>query len=356
KIASPIPTKGEHNPSILFLFSESFSDPRRFKLVRETTFGRRHLKFWSDHSLLLWPVCFLRQLAGSVSKADYFALRRGFIMAHFGEEDNFDFHKFLRRSLDADFVKVVGMRLWIWVASTLFIFFQAHAFHNYLWLPFVPLLILLMAGTKLEVIITKMCLESSGLAVVSGTLLVKPHNQLFWFGRPQWLLHLIHLVLFQYKFGLRSCFHRRTEDIVIRIAMGILVHLLCGYVTLPLYALVTQMGSSMNTAVFTEGVARGLKNWHKTAKQKTTRKLSDSASPSTRLSAAYPTEINLPATPSLLTVGTSLSDDHGTTSPELDGTSVQLKHVKEIATPEEETDTDNANPKESYNGEFSFKC
>lgn len=45
----------------------------------------------------------------------------------------------------------------------------------------------------------------------------------------------------QYKFGLKSCFHWETEDIVIRMVMGMLVHVLCGYVTLPLYALVTQV-------------------------------------------------------------------------------------------------------------------
>jgi len=45
----------------------------------------------------------------------------------------------------------------------------------------------------------------------------------------------------QYEFGPRSCFNRENEDIGIRIAMGIAVQLLCGYVTLPLYALVTQV-------------------------------------------------------------------------------------------------------------------
>ncbi|MED6173057.1 hypothetical protein PIB30_055705 [Stylosanthes scabra] len=49
--------------------------------------------------------------------------------------------------------------------------------------------------------------------------------------------------------------------------MGVTVQLLCGYVTLPLYALVTQMGSGMRSAVFTERVSEGLKSWHKRAKQ-----------------------------------------------------------------------------------------
>ncbi|KAK1432068.1 hypothetical protein QVD17_08958 [Tagetes erecta] len=29
-------------------------DPERFRFARETTFGRRHLRFWSDSTILLW--------------------------------------------------------------------------------------------------------------------------------------------------------------------------------------------------------------------------------------------------------------------------------------------------------------
>lgn len=59
--------------------------------------------------------------------------------------------------------------------------------------------------------------------------------------------------------------------------MGVAVQLLCGYVTLPLYALVTQMGSSMKRAVFTERVTIGLKNWHQKAKQSVTNNNSTSS-------------------------------------------------------------------------------
>ncbi|KAL0003797.1 hypothetical protein SO802_011358 [Lithocarpus litseifolius] len=41
--------------------------------------------------------------------------------------------------------------------------------------------------------------------------------------------------------GIRSCFHKQNEDIIIRLTMGVVVQILCGYVTLPLYALVTQL-------------------------------------------------------------------------------------------------------------------
>ncbi|KAF3623839.1 MLO-like protein 6 [Capsicum annuum] len=70
-----------------------------------------------------------------------------------------------------------------------------------------------------------------------------------------------------YEFGLKSCYHDHTEDIVIRITMGVLIQILCSYVTLPLYALVTQMGSNMKSTIFNERVATALKNWHHTAKK-----------------------------------------------------------------------------------------
>ncbi|KAI3456216.1 hypothetical protein Pfo_012879 [Paulownia fortunei] len=256
------------------------NDPRRFQFIHQTSFGKRHLKFWSEHRLLRLPVNFLRQFYGSVYKVDYFTLRHGFITAHFAEGSNFDFQKYLKRALDKDFEVVVGMRLWIWIFSVLFIFFNAYVFHNYAWLPFIPLVMLLLVGTKLQGIITKMCLDSNDKShVIRGTLLVKPSDHFFWFDRPKFLLHLIHFISFQnsfqlafftwswYKFGLRSCFHRQTEDIVIRLAMGVVIPILCGYVTLPLYALITQMGTSMGNSVFPEGVVGGLKRWRAKARR-----------------------------------------------------------------------------------------
>ncbi|XP_023899807.1 MLO-like protein 12 [Quercus suber] len=253
------------------------NDPRRFQLSHQTSFGKRHLKFWSDHRFLQWPACFFRQFFHSVYKVDYFTLRHGFITAHFTEGANFDFQKYIRRALEKDFGVVVGISWWIWIFSVFFLFFNAHVFHNYLWLPFFPLVMLLVVGTKLQGIMTKMCLESP--QVVRGPLLVKPNDNLFWFGKPKLLLHLIHFILYQnsfqitfftwtwYKFGFRSCFHKQNEDIIIRLAMGVVVQILCGYVTLPLYALVTQMGTSMGKAVFTESVTEGLKKWRAKAKK-----------------------------------------------------------------------------------------
>ncbi|XP_043687486.1 MLO-like protein 12 [Telopea speciosissima] len=283
------------------------NDPKRFRFTRQTSFGRRHLKCWSQYPLLLWPVCFFRQFSGSIAKADYFTLRNGFIMAHFAEGSDFNFQKFLSRAFDDDFEHVVGISLWIWIFSVLFIFFHAHGFYDYFWLPFIPLMMVLVVGTKLEVIITKMCLESQNKSpVVQGTLLVKPNNDLFWFGRPQWLLHLIHFILFQnsfqlafftwawYEYGLRSCFHREIESIAIQITMGLIVQFLCGYMILPLYALVTQMGSGMKEAIFTARIAKGLKQWHNLARQNLSksRSISPRHSSETRLTETIETSVS----------------------------------------------------------------
>ncbi|XP_041007073.1 MLO-like protein 12 [Juglans microcarpa x Juglans regia] len=287
------------------------NDPKRFQLSRQTSFGRRHLKLWSDHPLLLWPVCFARQFSSSVSKADYFTLRNGFIMANVAEGSNFNFKKFLSRTFDDDFEQVVGIRFWIWIFSILFIFFSAHEFYNHYWLPFVPLVIVLVVGTKLEVTITKMCVEScKENPVTQGTFLVNPSDSYFWFGRPDWLLHLLQLILIQnsfqlafftwtwYEYGLRSCFNENMEDFTIRITMGVAVQLLCGYVTLPLYALVTQMGSSMKRAVYTECVVRGLENWQKNARHRLSTNRSNSSRHSSNSSQFNATETSISNTQS----------------------------------------------------------
>ncbi|XP_038883810.1 MLO-like protein 6 isoform X2 [Benincasa hispida] len=261
------------------------TDPRRFQFARQTSFGKRHLKFWSDHHILRWPACFLRQFYESVSAADYLTLRHGFIAAHLGEGTSFDFQKYITRALDNDFSVVVGISWWVWVFSVIFIFFSAHGFHSYLWLPFIPLLMLLLVGTKLQGIMTEMCLDSHEKShVVRGTLLVRPSDHYFWLGRPKLLLYFIHFIFFQnsfqlaffswawLKFGLRSCFQREIGDLVIGVAVGVLVQFICGYVTLPLYALVAQMGSSMKKTVFTEGVVEGLRRWKGRAKKKVARR------------------------------------------------------------------------------------
>ncbi|KAL5987381.1 hypothetical protein ACLOJK_038547 [Asimina triloba] len=135
--------------------------------------------------------------------------------AHLAPNRKFDFRKYIKRSLEDDF-KVV---------------------------------ILVLVGTKLEIVIMEMAQQiEERTAVVKGVPVVEPSNKFFWFNRPQWILYLIHFTLFQmafflwvwYEFGLTSCFHHGLALSLVRVFMGVALQFLCSYITFPLYALVTQ--------------------------------------------------------------------------------------------------------------------
>lgn len=255
-------------------------DPSRFRLAHETSFVRRHLHFWNRIPIFIWIECFFQQFLCSVTKVDYFTLRHGFISAHLAPGSRFNFHKYIERSLDDDFKTVVGISLPLWLSAVIFLVLNVHGWQSYFWLSFSPLIIILLVGTKLQVIITKMALEiQSRHAVVQGIPLVQPSDEHFWFGRPQLILFLIHFTLFQnafevaffcfiwFQFGLKSCFHENFGFIITRFAMGVGVQFLCSYITLPLYALVTQMGSNMKKeAIFDEQTSNAVKRWHRVAK------------------------------------------------------------------------------------------
>ncbi|XP_047314709.1 MLO-like protein 5 isoform X2 [Impatiens glandulifera] len=105
----------------------------------------------------------------------------------------------------------------------------------------VPLVVIIAVGTKLQAIITQMAVEiQERHAVVQGIPLVQVSDKHFWFSWPKLVLHLIHLTLFQFEFGLRSCFHKNFKLQILRVIVGIGTQFLCSYITLPLYALVTQ--------------------------------------------------------------------------------------------------------------------
>ncbi|THG13029.1 hypothetical protein TEA_005141 [Camellia sinensis var. sinensis] len=201
---------------------EFSNDPSRFRLTHETSFVRAHTSFWTRIPLFFYIGCFFRQFFRSVSKSDYLTLRNGFIS------------------------------------------------------------IILLVGTKLQAILTMMALEiTERHAVVQGIPLVQGSNKYFWFGRPQLVLHLIHFALFQnafqityllwiwYLFGLQSCFHDDNFKLVIvKIALGFGVLFLCSYITLPLYALIAQMGTHMKKSIFDEQTSKALKKWHMAVKKK----------------------------------------------------------------------------------------
>ncbi|KAG6406176.1 hypothetical protein SASPL_133775 [Salvia splendens] len=227
------------------------NDPDRFRFARQTSFVRRHSGIYNT-PIIKWIVAFFRQFSGSISKVDYMTIRNGFITAHFAPNTKFDFHKYIKRSMEDDYKSVLGIRL-----------------------------IILLVGTKLELVIVEMAQQiQDRTTVVRGAPLVEPSNNFFWFNRPQWILFLIHFTLFKnayqmayflwkwYEFGITTCFHEAIFVILIRVFLGLGLQIVSSYITFPLYTLVTQMGSNMKTSIFEEQTSKALKKWHQAAKQR----------------------------------------------------------------------------------------
>ncbi|KAJ8751367.1 hypothetical protein K2173_016563 [Erythroxylum novogranatense] len=257
------------------------NDPNRFRYTRQTTFARRHMSIFTNSRFLLWIKCFFRQFFQSVAKVDYLTLRHGFIAAHLSNNNSFNFQKYIQRSLDHDFKAVVGISPFMWLFVVVFTLVDVHGWNVYLWVSFLPLVIVLLLGAKLEMIVAEMALELKDQSlVIKGAPLVQPNDDLFWLSRPKFVLTLIHYTLFvnsfevaffvwiTLQFGIKSCYHENPGIIAIRVALAVTIQVLCSYITLPLYALVTQMGSQYKSAVLEEQTASILKKWHAEVKRK----------------------------------------------------------------------------------------
>ncbi|CAL2264395.1 unnamed protein product [Prunus armeniaca] len=271
------------------------NDPNRFRFTRQTTFGRRHMTSCTGTgtSFQMWIRCFFRQFFHSVEKVDYLTLRHGFVSTHLSTNKNaFDFQNYIQRSLEDDFRAVVGISPFMWFIVVIFIFLDVHGWQVYLWVSFLPLIIVLVLGTKLEVVVAQMAHQLHDQHnVIKGTPLVQPKDSHFWFSQPQFVLTLVHLTLFMnafelaffiwvtLQFGIDSCYHEHIQIIIIRVVLAVTVQVMCSYITLPLYALVTQMGSNFKSAaVLEEQTTNVMKQWHAEVKKKRKKKQDSSQS------------------------------------------------------------------------------
>ncbi|RCV46735.1 hypothetical protein SEVIR_9G559300v4 [Setaria viridis] len=256
------------------------NDPSRFRFTNQTSFVKRHLGVSSTPGVR-WMVAFFRQFFASVTKVDYLTMRQGFINAHLSPNAKFDFQKYIKRSLEDDFKVVVGISLPLWFVAIFILFMDVQGFGTLIWISFVPLVILLLVGTKLEIVIMEMAKEIQDKAtVIKGAPIVEPSDRFFWFNRPKWVLFLIHLTLFQNAFqmahfiwtlltpGLKTCYHENLGLGIMKVSVGLGLQVLCSYITFPLYALVTQMGSHMKKTIFEEQTAKAVMKWRKAAKDK----------------------------------------------------------------------------------------
>lgn len=154
--------------------------------------------------------------------------------------------------------------------------------HTYFWLAFLPLFLLLIVGAKLEHIITRLAQEAAA-SLSDGTKEVpkiKTSKEHFWFRKPEIVLQLIHFILFQNSFeigfffwvlvtyGFNSCIMERKVYAISRLAIGLIIEVLCSYITLPLYAIVTHMSGDIKLQAIGSGLHEPITNWATGARKK----------------------------------------------------------------------------------------
>ncbi|KAK8678911.1 hypothetical protein V6N13_144389 [Hibiscus sabdariffa] len=175
--------------------------------LHRQTFMAQHAKGgWKRTPIVTWIRSFFKQFYNPVTKSEYIALREGFIMAHIRSQPEFDFHNYMMRTLEIDFKKVVGISWYLWLFVVMFLLFNVKGWHTYFWLSFLPVVLLLVVGAKLENVIIRLAWDVAELKERGEAAQVKPSDEHFWFKRPTIILHLIHFILFQNAFELAFFF------------------------------------------------------------------------------------------------------------------------------------------------------
>nr|TKW04570.1 LOW QUALITY PROTEIN: hypothetical protein SEVIR_7G118800v2 [Setaria viridis] len=154
-----------------------------------------------------------------------------------------------------------------WIFVMIFLIFNVSGWHSNFWISLIPLALLLLIGAKLEHIINKLAYEVATKHFAADEEGLEP------FGRavlsPRVVLSIIHFILFQNAyffwtlamFGVNSCMMDGPGYSISRIIICVVVEVLCSYSTIPLYGIVTHMGSSFKSAVFADDVAEHIRGW-----------------------------------------------------------------------------------------------
>ncbi|PIN22732.1 hypothetical protein CDL12_04549 [Handroanthus impetiginosus] len=249
-------------------------------IQRQSTFVRVHTSNPMDrNSFLVWVTCFFRQFGRSVVRADYLTLRQGFITKH-NLTSKYDFHSYMVRTMEEEFQRIVGVSAPLWGFVVAFMLFNIKGSNLYFWIALIPITLVLLVGAKLQHVIATLALESAGISGSFHGPKFKPRDELFWFNKPELLLSLIHFILFQnafelasffwfwWQFGYSSCFIRNHFLVYLRLIVGFAGQFLCSYSTLPLYALVTQMGTNYKAALIPQRIRDTIHGWKKAARRR----------------------------------------------------------------------------------------
>ncbi|KAK2631378.1 hypothetical protein EUGRSUZ_L02996 [Eucalyptus grandis] len=178
---------------------------RKAKIMRrQSTFVFHHTSHpWSRNRVLIWILCFLHQFRSSIRRSDYLALRLGFITKH-NLPHSYNFHKYMVRSMEDEFQGILGISWPLWGYAIICIFVNVHGLNVYFWLSFIPAILVMLVGTKLQHVVSSLALEIGEPTGPSNATQVKPRDDLFWFGKPEILLQLIQFIIFQNAFEMAT--------------------------------------------------------------------------------------------------------------------------------------------------------
>ncbi|OQU76693.1 hypothetical protein SORBI_3010G189600 [Sorghum bicolor] len=259
-------SEGKGTPSSIVVLHRSHQD----EFVRERAKGS-----WMKLAVVSWITAFLKQFHDSVSKSDYEALRSAFIVMHYPQKPDFDFHKYMIRAVEHEFKRVVGISWYLWLFVIVFLLLNINGWHTYFWLAFLPLFLLLIVGAKLEHIITRLAQEAAASLSkdTEEAPKIKPSKGHFWFHKPELVLHMIHFILFQNSFeigfffwvlvseGFGSCMIEQKPYAISRLVIGVIIEVICSYITLPLYTIVTNMTGEIKLHGLGSGVHESVHGW-----------------------------------------------------------------------------------------------
>ncbi|KAK9065006.1 hypothetical protein SSX86_016389 [Deinandra increscens subsp. villosa] len=291
-------------------FSSVYFNCKCSGMTRLSTFIYRNTSHpWSQHNILVWLLCFSRQIWSSINRADYKALRLAFIATH-NLPLSYDFHKYMLRSMEEEFRDIVGISIPLWIFSISCILLGFHGTNIYFWLSFLPAIFIILVGTKLHRIVIKLAVETKNTSLSQSQINLR--DELFWFGRPRLLLRMIQFISFQNAFEMAtclwsvwevnetSCFTKNHSFLVIRLTFGIISQIWCSFITFPLYVIVTQMGSQFKKTIVSENIRESLHTWRRRIKAKHKHDL---------------TFTLLPETSSTMSLDSMIDDNHDEVAP-----------------------------------------
>jgi len=227
---------------------------------------------------LVWRA-FLAQFRFSVNREMYMSLRRLFL-ERTGATEDFDFHDFLRESMEEDMSSIIGMNVLMWIVATLFVIFP-----GWLFLPagLACFVVMLFVGTMLESVALRLAQASyERFNSEEVELSMKERDgkidspskrrqirseidskNFFWLGRPRLMLKVFQFVLFENAISLSMLIFSLWQDKAwltvngqigtgtawLLFAVDCLVFLHSAVFILPVYAVTSTVGSHCATSL-----------------------------------------------------------------------------------------------------------